>query len=222
MTSIEAYNRFLLKINKVDTNTEIAILTSFFVLLYNSERLRWLSDKIKQKSTDSNINYISELLVSDYELNFNEKKDIYTTFNLLDDFFLYVSSISYASNDVCERMLFNYLIDLKNRNSYYEDEFKSLSFDWEETFVELSNNNLLVFTKDFFLVKVNLDYYRKPSEIDIDGYINSEGNESTNINLDLSDIWVNEIIDRCALEVIRQYENLQGFELGVDRINRET
>lgn len=222
MTSREAYNRFLLKINKVDTNTEIAILILLFVLLYNSESLKWLSEKITKKESTDDINDINELLVNDYSISVSDIHETHDDFNLPDDFFYYVNSYSKATNGNCNKNLLHYMIKPKNRNVYYEDESSKLSLEWEETFVELSNNKILVFKDNFSVIELLLDYYKKPLKIDISGYYDSDNNLSKDINLDINDMSVNEIIDRCAVEIIRQYENLEGFELSTDRLNRES
>ena len=58
--------------------------------------------------------------------------------------------------------------------------------------------------------------------IDIEGYIKVDGSNSTTINQDdLDKESIKEIINRCALETIRVYENPQGFQLAQQRIQSE-
>lgn len=221
MTSRQAYNIFLLKINKVDTNTEIAILVPYFVLLYNIESKRWLADQLRRKETSDDINDINELLVHNYELFLSSVDIKHDDFVLLENFFSYSSSFVVANNGKCSDYLLVKPIMPKNKDVYYEDENRSLSFEWRETFSYLADNSLIVYKKDFIIEKALIDYYRKLIDIDIEGYENSEGLLSKNIDLDIDDIWVNEIIDRCALEVIREYENPSGVELAANRLNLE-
>jgi hypothetical protein len=44
MTSVEAFKRFQLKINKNDTNTDVDINRGEFVLLYNEQKDVWLRE----------------------------------------------------------------------------------------------------------------------------------------------------------------------------------
>jgi len=85
----------------------------------------------------------------------------------------------------------------------------------------LSEGKIFVFKNDFVVDDCYLNYYRSVREIDIEGYIRLDGKPSTNIDPDIQDQYVDEVIDRCALEIIRRYENPDGFQYAKERISTE-
>ncbi len=218
MTSAEAYKRFLLKINKNDTNEGINILPSHFVLLYNTERLLWLGDTLKNESDNIKIDRIQELIVTDEELSLSSKKDDSVNFTIPTELYRYVSSYTIADKGFCTGLkLYNFEKKPSNKTAFLADAFSKPSFDFEEVPVILGSNNLQVFFDDFEVKKAFLTYYRNPAKIDLPGYTGFDGQPSTNINPDLSD----ENVDEINEEVIRQYQDAEGMQYAKDRIQSE-
>lgn len=222
MTSLEAYKNFLFKINKNDTNRNIRIGKGTFVLMYNEQADVWLSNKLNRDNDSSEKNDIEELLVHDKELEELRSFNSYTEFKLPEDHFEYEASYSLACKGKCkDRVLYNWDFKSKNKNVLFQDENNNPSFEYEQTLVNLSGGKLLVFKTDFDINKQFLTYYRRPRQIDIEGYIKVNGQPSKNVDPDISDKSVNEIVNRCAIEVIRRYENPEGFQLAKDRLTQE-
>jgi len=221
MTIQEAYKRFLLKIEKNDTNNEIAISPAEFIFMFNELSLVWLREKLIDKNATDSINDIRELLVEELELsNFNETKK-HNDFVLPEDFYKFSSASAFAERNGCEKDIDIINIKPKEKDSWLNDDLNNPSFDWEETISIITNNKIQVFKSDFDVNKVYLSYYRKPSKVDISGYKHIDGTISTTKHPDLSDENVNEIISRCALEVVTNYQNGEGFQLQQQRILKE-
>jgi len=222
MSIQEAYKRFLLKINKNDTDNEIRISTAEFVYMFNEMSLVWLGEKINGKAGTDSINDIQELLVEELELsNFNEAKG-HNDFLLPEDFQHFSSAIALAERNGCEKELEVYNIKPKEKNTWLKDDMNNPSFDWEETISIISGDRIQVYKSDFDVTGLNLSYYRKPRVVDIEGYKHIDGKTlSTNIDPDLSNSNVNEIINRCALEVAVNYKNGETFQLDQQRILTE-
>lgn len=221
MTIQQAYKKFLLKINKNDTNDEVRISPAEFVLSFNEERLNWLREKIKQKASDDSINDIDELLIEDEELSeFNEKRD-HNDFILPIDYFHFVSANALGERDGCEKDLEVINIKPKDKNTILKDEMNNPSFEWEETISLISNGKIQIYKSDFDVSKLWLSYYREPIAVDIEGYLNIDKTTSKTINPDLSDTNVNEIINRCAAEIARDYQNGESFQLREQKISTE-
>lgn len=222
MTANEAYKQFLLKINKNDSSSNINISKGEFVLRYNEIKSFWLIEKIKFKEASDDIHQLGELLVEDEKLTFKDKSPRMYKFTLPSNYADYSSSYSVATRGKCtDRILYNWAVKPKNVNVLLKDENNNPSFDYEETIVTVTDGNLNVFYNDFEVNDVYLSYYREPAAIDIEGYIKVDGTQSTNIDPDISDRLVNEILNRIALEVIRSYENPEGYQLSADRIKQE-
>ena len=221
MTIQEAYKRFLLKINKNDTNDEVRISPAEFVLGFNEASLNWLGNKIKQKNSTDDINDLYELLVEDEELPIFKESKKYNEFLLPDNFFKFVNATAIAEKGNCEKDLSVYNIKPKDKDSWLTDEMNNPSFEWEETISILTNKSLQVFKKDFEVTGVNLSYYRKPISVDIEGYINVDEIPSKTVHPDLSDENVNEIINRLALSIDLNYKNPESAQLNSQRIITE-
>lgn len=222
MLSIEAYKRLQLKVNKNDTNDDIDISRGEFVLLYNEQKDRWLKEQINSKESNSGVEDLNELQVKFKELEKAHSSSEYTSYKLPENFFSYISSYSICSQGQCGNITVrNFIFKPKNENTLLENANTQPDIELEETVVDLSENKLFVYKKDFEIEKVFLNYYREVGKIDIEGYRNLQGEPSTNIDPDLSDVYVDEILNRCATEIIRRYENPEGFALAKDRVKTE-
>lgn len=222
MTAVEAFKRLLLKINKNDTNSDIDISRGEFVLLYKEQKDRWLKEKIKANQSNDGVEDLSELQVKHFSLTKLQDTVGYSTFNLPEDCFSYISSYSYCSNEDCKDVIVRHFqIKPRNENMLLENTNSEPSLEYEETVVDLSGNKLFVYRKDFTVDVTKLNYYRTVSAIDIAGYRKLDGSQSKNIDPDISDNLVDEILNRIALEVIRRYENPEGFQLAKDRVQTE-
>lgn len=221
MTVQEAYKRFLLKINKNDTNNEVNISFPEFIVTYNEQSLIWLREKLVDKNSTDSINDIYELLVEDYKLsNFSENKK-HNDFLLPDDFYKVSSLYAEAERNGCEKDIDVYIIKPKEKNTWLSDDLNSPSFEWEETIGIISNNTIQVYKSDFDVISLYLSYYKKPVKIDVEGYTHIDGSISKTIHPDLSDVNVNEIINRCALEIVTDYQNGEAFQLQQNKILKE-
>ena len=69
MKSTEIYKRFLIKVNKNDSNDGINILPSIFVLMFNSEAIRWLSETLDTDGDNIKLDTLDRLLETDVEFN---------------------------------------------------------------------------------------------------------------------------------------------------------
>lgn len=220
-TAYEAYKRFLLKINKNDTNSNINISKAEFVLLYKEQKRVWLNDKLTQDSDNIKINHLAELLIKDKELVKSSNDNNSTSFILPENYFLFDSSYSLANKGQCQRPIINWLVKSKNINVLLQDSNSSPSFEYEETICILSEKKLVIYKTDFEIQKAYLSYYREPIDIDLEGYEKLDGTPSTTINPDIEDQNLEEILNRCAMEVVRNYENQEAAQMAKDRIASE-
>lgn len=219
----EIYKSYLIKINTNDTNKNIKVNEGVFVKVFNEQSKVWLQNEIKEDSSDFSKNRVSDLLVFDSSLKINKLTTNYTEFVLPEDYFDYTSSYSIADKGECKnRVLLNWDFKVKNRNSLFQNSNFSPSFDYEETLVNISRNNLLVFVDGFSVTATYLTYYSTPVEIEIAGYIKENGETTTkNIGTNLSDTFINEIINMSVIETIRVFGNPDGFELAKDRLTKK-
>lgn len=221
VTSLKAYNSLLAKVNREDTNSNIHVPRGKFVVTYNEQAKRWFKNKLKNKLNSDELDELSDLLIDNTELKRLKRHQDHIDFELPADYFSFTSSFSEAVRDQCKRRLSNWKVKPQDVPPLLSDSNNSPSFDFEETPISVAGKKLKVYINDFDVKKVYLNYYRFPSEIDLEGYINVDGTESTTINPDLPDISVIEIINRCAVEIMRDNEKAEGFQYSKERVETE-
>lgn len=222
MTSLQAYERFLIKLNRTDSNANVNVPKGKFVVIYNEQKNRWLKEKLKKKLSTDELDELRELLVDDAQLQFDKKHYNYVDFKLPEDFFHFSSSYTVASKGDCKgRILDNWNTKGLDIRLLLRDPNNKPSFEYEETLISFGNRKVKVYFDGFTVNKVYLNYYKSPSEIDIEGYINSLNEPSANKNPDISDWLVDEIINRCVLEVTRNVEDGEGVQFAKNRVDTE-
>lgn len=216
ISSLEAFKIFQLKMDKLDTEDTMDISPGEFVLMYNELQNKIIIEKYRNKTTRyvDDIQGIIEMksLEKDKDLLSN---DTVTHFTLPENYFDYISSSSIASNSNCNnRVLYNFEVKQVDLNVKLNDEFNKPSFDFGETIITINKNSISVYKDETFNIdKLNLTYYRFPKQIDIEGYIKINGDNSVNIDPELPDYLINEIIDRVVLEFQRNYKDQLGVQI---------
>lgn len=222
MTALDAYEKLLLKVNRNDTNTNIHVPRGKFVVVYNEQRHKWLAEKLEDKINSIDLDDISELLVEPTPLEKLSTERDYVSFKLPDDFFGFSSSYSLASKGECSaRPIINWNTKSRDLPWLLKDKNHDPSFEYEETLLSIASNKVRVYFSDFTIDEAYLSYYREPKAIDVAGYVKLDGTPSQDINPDLSDMLVDEIISRCAAEIMRNNQNGEGFQFAKDRIQSE-
>lgn len=219
MTSIEAYKKFELKVNKLSTNDNVDISPGEFVLIFNEQQPKWFEFNFRDRGTRY-VDVVQKLISHDVTLLPVKSELNHTDFDLPLNYFDYLSSYSLADNGTCkDRVIYNEEIRVANKNILYKDEYNTPSFDYQEGFVTLAGNQLQVYKKDFEITETILTYYRYPISIDIQGYIKIDGTNSKTINPELSDHYVDEVIDWCVREVTADYSDQEGYQFADKRVN---
>lgn len=220
MTVDQVYKSYEIKVNKNDTNKNIKISKGLFVKMYNEQSKIWLERQIELYNRDYRKNQISELLSIDAQINLLDTSDTYARFTLPDDYFDYASSFSVADRKECkDRILINWDFKIKDRSALFQSSNFVPSFDYEETLVNISQNTLVVFKNDFTVKKQFLTYFTTPVEIEMSGYIKEDGTlTEKNINPNLSDLYVNKIVDLTVLETVRIFGSTEAYQLAGTRI----
>jgi hypothetical protein len=221
MTSLEAYQNLLLKVNRNDSNSNVTIPKGQFVLIFNEQLAKWTCEKVQKKLSSEELDELNDLLEDEVELEKVSSNRDYDYFTIPENFYKVSSSYSIASRDGCERILTNWNLKSPDVRVILNDENNNPSFDFEETPMFITKNRAKVYFSDFKIEKAFLSYYRTPSPIDLEGYIKVDGTVSTNIDPDISTANVNEIVTRCAADIMRNNQNVEGLQLQKDRIPYE-
>lgn len=197
MRIVDCYLRALQKAEENMTNGGIKMDKARFIQLFNDEQNRLIRN-ILDKKNEEEIRFIQTLVV--YSIPLRKASDIdnpkSSLFALPEDFFAHSNVSGVFKQGECEATDFN-LWEAKNENVHelLADEFNKPDFDFRDAFYTVGEESIRVFTTDFEATGVNLTYYRYPVQVDIEGYIKSDGSDSTNVDPELDDKLINIILN---------------------------
>lgn len=217
MLPIEAYKLLLSKVNKNDTNTNIKVPKSIFILLFNQEKRKWLSKFLEKEESSDIIENISELLILDKELNKVHQTDKRIDFSIPNDFFKRVSGYNIASKDKCNAVVVNWFQKPKDINVLLQNSHYTPSFEYQETLAVINDGKVSIYVDNFDIKNSYLTYYKEPKDLNIEGFKQLDGTPSYNQETGLSKENMEKIIDRVAVEITRNYESTEQLQLALQR-----
>ena len=216
-TASDLYTRCLVKIEKNGTNDNVSFDYSRFVYIANEAFIKFVEKIYDDKNSDE-IRYIQNLLVEE-KLSQKDKEEKYTSFSLPKNFLNHSSVNAKVSNDSCKTSTDIELFEIKDidRDVILNDEFNNPSFKYREAPYNFSDDSLKIFTEDFKVDEVLLNYYRYPREIKLideddpeqgldDSYSLDFDEKSLNIitSLIAKDFDINTSNERFQLQELRQ------------------
>lgn len=213
------YLKLLLKVNKGNSFGNIAIDKARFVLLFNEVKNRWVEGHLKEKDSIL-IDSLWETLKTT-TLTKGINKDSNTQFDIPEDFYELANATCIAKRGDCEREIFLREIKNQDKTTLRFDYNLRPDFDWEWGFFTIQSGYISVYKTDFDVKKVTIEYYKVIPDIDIEGYIRLDNTPSTNIGIDISEQYVDQIINLAAEEFMRDFQDPQGLQIAKDRTNSE-
>lgn len=207
MTSNDVYIKLLQKVNENYTNDNIALDFSRAFLVINEAQNKFVEWNL-QKRNDDSLRDIQQLLVDDKKLKFRNKHLKHYNYYLPENYFDFSNISVFATKGKCQdaQLLANEIKD-ENKHLLETDYLSKPSFEYRETFYNLSDSTVKVYAeKDFEISKVYLSYYRKPKEIDFAGYIKSNGTPSTSKDPE----WDDRIMDRIISIAAKDFNSVMG------------
>jgi len=213
------YLKFLIKVNKGDSQGDISCDKDRFVLIFNEVKNRWVEQLLKVK--DSILIDSLQEIVKTVKLTTGVNKDDYIEFELPENFYETILATCQATQDKCKKVL--YLRQVKNQDKNllrFNVNFKP-DFDFEWSFYSIQSNKIRIYKDDFSVEDATLEYYEVITDLDIEGYFHLDGTPSTNKPINLSDQYIDQIINLAAEEFERNFQNVQTLSLAKDRTNSE-
>ena len=211
-----AYQKFLLEINKGNTQFNIACDRARFALYINKEKHSWVNDNLKNKDSIL-IDNLREIVTTEDLLSPTQTSN-FAEFKITTDFYEAISVKVEAKRGDCKRTIYSREVKNQNKNVFEFDENQSPDFDYEWTFHSFQSDSLRVYRNDFGILKATFEFYKVLPEFDIEGYINLDGVPSADKSLPLSEQYMDMVISFAALEFMRDYQSALGIEIGKDRI----
>lgn len=217
MKSEELYYQLHILIAENNSLKNMKISKPHFVQLFNREALKWVDNKLRNSNNSERINALQELLNTAPLLQKTTTVS-FTEFELPENYYWYASTSVVFSKGNCKKIGYVDLVHPKEPEIYLKDANNSPSFDWNYSIAELTNSTYKVYKDDFTIDSVNLTYWKTPTKIDLAGYKNLvNGEDSQDIDSELSEIYLMEILDNVCLEIAREFENGNTFQLAQTR-----
>ena len=170
----EVKERYLIKAEKNGTNDNIATDNYRFCLNFNESQNKFLTLQLQNRGIDD-VRYIQNFLVLDKKippLNTSEDK---VNFKLPENYFDLSSARAKAKTESCSDLIDLFEIQTENLNEIMFNEFLKPSFAWREAPYTVNSNNLSIYTDNFKIENLLLNYYRYPNQIKL---VDSENPES--------------------------------------------
>ena len=197
MTINQAYQEFGQIVNRNLTNNKSNVDKARFILLYNNFRTKYVEWMLEKRNEDR-LRYVAPLLMMDTSLVKGAMKSDHEDFTLPEDFFDHSNLSVYVTTACGAQRLKTFEVKNDDVEELYHDVNYEPSLGYEETFYHLSNNSVSIYVKDFTIESAKLDYYRKPTDVDIEGYIRLDGTPSPNVHPELQDQSVRRILTGMA------------------------
>lgn len=218
MTIEQAYITFLQEVNRNSTEDNIDVDKGRFINSFNKIQGKYV-EWVLEKRNEDELRNVQNLLVLDESLANGTLNENHKDFPLPTNYFEHSSLQVFASKSKCKDIkLFSFEVKNDNVDEYLADCFNEPSFEYRETFYTLSSNKVSIYFSNFDITKVKLAYYRYPVQVDIEGYINTEDVQSTNIDPEFSDRIVNRILTAMSMDFSGINEEYNKFKVDKERL----
>ena len=99
MTSLEAYDNFLIKINRNDTQSNLYVDVSTFIQLFNRQKDKWVDNKLKLKDSIQ-IDDLQEIVTCKIETDKISTTE-YDEYSLADNWYEFIGCNVLANQGDC-------------------------------------------------------------------------------------------------------------------------
>lgn len=209
------YIKFLLKVNKGNSQGNIAIDKDRFVLIFNEVKNRWVETLLKEKDSIL-IDSLWELVKTTEFVDGVEKPE-YTEFFIPEDFYELALANCEAKKGKCKKNIFLREVKNQDKNTLRFNVNYKPDFDFEWSFCSLQNGKIRVYRDGFKVSKLTIEYYKVIEDLDIEGYIHLNGTPSSNKSVELSDQYIDQIINLAAEEFMRDFQDDKGLIISQNR-----
>lgn len=216
----QAYINFINLVNRNATNNNVNVDKSRFIIMFRSVQIQYLDFILKNRKNDT-VRRASHLLVYKQPIELDSSEEDRDTFKLPLNYFSLSNLHVEASKDSCKNVkLSTFEVKTEDLEELFTDKFNNPSFKYGETSYFVSQDDTVTVLKDGFeLSNVYLTYYKKPVEVDIEGYLDKDGNPSSNIDPDWDDIDVEKILLAMSKEFAGINNDTTQYQISKDRFS---
>lgn len=192
-TAQEAYERYLLKVEKNSTNNNIATDRMRFVIMYNELKnrvIKWyLNNRDKVEIKDIQVLLSDNITLTPERSHFN-----HIDFKLPDDFLSNSHIQAIGSKGKCKSQnIWLYEVRPEDLTQILNNEYFKPSFEYRECPYTFSNNMINIYIEDGMNIdEVRMMYYRYPNKIALENELDPDSQFDNNYKIELPD----EVLDR--------------------------
>lgn len=225
------------KLNKLSTNEHQSIQLEDKILALNEAQIKLIKRKVSGIATTSGLGLegsrkryedLQNLIVdhsSPLDLKLTDENIHQYTADLTQltpKYLFYIDSYVVADKGKCKNKKIWVNKDLTKHadvsmllnNSHYKP-----SFEYEETFSTLADNKIAVYTDGTFTPKkIYVSYLRYPKYINKEGYVDLDGNETSNQDCELASYLEDELVDLAVQDLAEYTENSSAVQSAQFRI----
>lgn len=195
---LEIYNKAC---EMVDTNTKNQVTLDIprFVLFYNAAQNQFIRSILQTLRSSDQVEIAQRFLQPvPMELNEDESGDNYFKYDFPEDFIKHEKVLASAIKEGCGETGYTMRLEEVKPTDvdlWLTDTTREPSFEYREGFYYVGKDGVFLYTDSSFSYSdVTLIYYRLPVQIDIEGYINEQDEESTTIQTEWSRTEVETIL----------------------------
>jgi hypothetical protein len=187
-----------------------------FVRLFNEWKNDWAERSFKYKDSQL-IDSVWELVKKQQHIP-NVVTPLYAEAFLEEDFYELISVTGVCSKGNCKETVFFRVVKNHDKNILLSNDMTSPDFDTRWSFVTLGGGSIQAYKKGFDILSLTVEYYKTIPDIDIAGYKKLDGTPSQDIGIELSKQYINQIMNLCVADYMRDTANTEGLQLAKDRI----
>jgi hypothetical protein len=223
ITAEEVKERYIIKAERNGTNDNISTDNYRFCLNFNESQNKYITLQLQNRGVDD-IRYIQHLLVLDEKIDLKNTKQNKVNFDLplykkgKLNYFDFSSARANAKKDSCQDIIDLIEVKTENLNEALFNEHLKPSFKWREALFTINSNQLSIYTDDFSVDSLLLNYYRYPNQIKLKDSDNPESDfDSTTIE------WDDKVLDDIITLMVVNFdinEGNQRFQYNTIRLQK--
>jgi hypothetical protein len=218
MTIEQAKERYLIKSEKNGTNDGITVDNLRFCLIFNESQNKFVTLHLQNRGIDD-VRYIQKFLVLDKKIPYTSKTQDKYNFKLPSDYFDLADVRAKAKKENCEDTMYLFEIQTENLSEILQDEFNKPSFEWREAPYTVNSDMLSIYTDNFSIQTILLNYYRYPNQIRLIDEENPESGFDESLPIEWDDKSLNDIISLMVAN-LDMNENNPRFQTNIIRTQK--
>jgi hypothetical protein len=211
-------DRYDVKAEKNATNDGIATDPLRKCLLFNEAQNKFLTLHLQNRGIDD-VRYIQKFLILDKRIPYSSKTQDKYNFDLPEKYFDLADVRAKAKKDKCQDLISCFEIQTENLTEVLQDEFQKPSFEWREAPYTVNSDKLSIYTDNFEIPEILLNYYRYPNQIRLVNEFNPESDFDETLPIEWDDKSLDDIISLMVFNLDINESNPR-FQLQTLRIKK--